>query len=99
MRSRRLSTSLLAALFAGLILRGAYAYHAQSRGFIPTTSDNYETIALSLLERGEFALEPGKPTSHREPAYPLFIASVYALAGGRSPAALLGAQCLLNVQR
>ncbi len=85
-----------AALALGLLLRFAYAAHAYRARYLPTSADGYETIALNLLERGEFAVEPGRPTSLREPSFPLFIAGVYAVAGER-PAAVIFLQCLLSV--
>jgi len=84
------------ALALGLALRAAYAVYGHGRGLVPTVCDGYETIALNLLERGEYALEPGKPTSLREPGYPLMIAAVYGLAGGRRPEWILALQVLLG---
>ena len=93
----RLSPGLWAALALGLILRGAYAWHGHSRGFIPTPSDGYETIALNLLERGEYAIEPGRPTSLREPGYPLLIAAVYGAARGRRAWLVLALQVAMGL--
>ncbi len=86
---------LWAALALGLVLRLGYACHAQSKGYIPTSSEGYETIALNLISGGGYSYEFGKPTSHREPGYPLFIAGVYK-AVGRAPWAILLLQCLLS---
>lgn len=83
------------ALALGLVLRLGYASYAHSKSYIPTSSDGYETIALNLLSGGGYALESGKPTSMREPAYPLFIAGTYA-AAGRAPWLILLLQCLLS---
>lgn len=50
------------------------------------TSDGlgYHTLALALLERGEFSLERGgPPETLRTPGYPLALAAVYAIAGPR----------------
>jgi 4-amino-4-deoxy-L-arabinose transferase-like glycosyltransferase len=77
-RARRLAA---AALGLGLALRFAYARHGFAAGYLPTSSDGYETIAQSLLHRGEYALEPGKPTSLREPSFPLYITAVYFVFG------------------
>ncbi len=84
-----------AVLALGLLLRFAYAWHGHRAGYLPTNSDGYETIALSLVERGEYALEPGKPTAMREPSYPLFIAAVYSVAGER-PGIVIFLHCLLS---
>lgn len=44
-------------------------------------SDGYERIALNLLAGHGFAMDPASPTVFRPPAYPFFIALVYAVAG------------------
>lgn len=84
------------AMAFGLLLRAAYAWHIHQNPDLPTNVDGYETIAFSLLDRGEYALEPGRPTSMREPAYPLFIAGVYG-ALGRHAEVILVIHCLLSV--
>lgn len=88
---------LLIGLALGLALRLAYAWYGHNYDSIPTTVDGYETIALSLLERGEYSIIPGVPTSMREPTYPLFISAVYWVLGGRRPWAVLALQCALGV--
>jgi hypothetical protein len=42
---------------------------------------DYNTLAVSLLERGEFASEPGILTSMRPPLYPVVVAGLYGLFG------------------
>lgn len=85
----------LAALVVGLSLRFGYSLHAFRARYLPTSCDGYETIALSLLDRGEFALEPGRPTALREPSYPLYLAGVYAVFG-RRPGVVIFLNCLLS---
>lgn len=82
-------------LALGLVVRLAYSWHGHRGRFLPTSSDGYETIALSVLDRGEFAMEPGQPTSFREPVYPLFIAAVYAVCG-RHPGVVIFLHCILS---
>lgn len=84
-------------LALGLALRWGYARHAYVHGGIPSFSDHYETIALSLLERGEYSITPGVPTAWREPALPLIIAGTYAVLGGRHPRAFLALQGVVSV--
>lgn len=91
-RARTLAGALLA---AGLLARFAYSWHGHRAHEIPTVNDQYETIALSVVQRGEYAIEPGRPTSMREPVYPLFIAAVYSVAGER-PGLVVFLQCLLS---
>ena len=85
----------LAALALALGLAARFAYAWRGAHALPTNNDDYETVAISLVERGEMAVEPGRPTSMREPGYPLFIAAVYA-AAGRRPGLVIFLQCLLS---
>lgn len=78
-----------------LALRLGWAWQGHREGKIPTASDDYETIALSLLERGEYATTPGVPTAIREPVYPLLIAALYA-PFGRRPGLVLFVHALLG---
>jgi len=41
---------------------------------------DYNRLAVSLIERGEFALKPGDPCSARPPLYPAMVAGIYAVA-------------------
>jgi 4-amino-4-deoxy-L-arabinose transferase-like glycosyltransferase len=41
----------------------------------------YSAIAENLVQRGEFADEPGRITSKRPPLYPAFVAGIYFLFG------------------
>ncbi|MFI5346136.1 MAG: glycosyltransferase family 39 protein [Elusimicrobiota bacterium] len=96
MKLERKKAGRLAALVlsAGLLVRLGYAWRGAHA--LPTSNDQYETIAISVVERGEFAIEPGKPTSGREPVYPLFIALIYKAFGER-PAMVIFFQCILSV--
>jgi hypothetical protein len=87
---------VVAVLALGLGLRLGYAWHGFHANYLPTSSDGYETIALSMLDRGEYAMDPGVPTSMREPSYPLFIAGIYAVFG-RHPGLIIFLHCLLSV--
>lgn len=93
--ARRARAWAPAVLAVGLCLRFAYAWHGHRAHYLPTSSDGYETIALSLLQRGEYALTPGVPTSLREPSFPLYIALVYSLFGVR-PWVIVLLNCLLS---
>ncbi len=86
---------LLTAALVGLALRGLYAWRQYARVYVPI--DGYEILACGLLERGELSLEPGKPTSVREPGYPIMIAGLYAAAGGRHAWVVLVAQILMSL--
>jgi 4-amino-4-deoxy-L-arabinose transferase-like glycosyltransferase len=41
----------------------------------------YSAIAKNLVDRGEFALIPGEPSSNRPPLYPAFVAGIYRICG------------------
>lgn len=88
---RRLAVLLLA---AGLALRLAYSWHGHRTAAIPTSVDQYEDIARNLLDGKGYSIEPGVPTARREPAYPLFIAAVYAVGGG--PGTVIILFCLMS---
>ncbi len=42
---------------------------------------DYNTLAVNLVERGEFAMTPGTLTSIRPPLYPALVAAVYRVCG------------------
>lgn len=92
---RRAVRLALLVLGAGLLVRFAYAWHGYRARYIPTGNDDYETVALSLVQRHEYAIEPGRPTSLREPGYVFLIAAAYAAAGER-PGVVIFLQCLLS---
>ena len=92
-----MKTRLWLALAVGLALRAGYAWYAQSRHLVPTDVDQYETIAMNVLERGSYSVEGDQPTASREPGYPLLIAAVYKLCGGRRPWAMLALNCAMSL--
>ena len=58
---------------------------------------DYNRIAINLVEHGEFADAPGKPTSMRPPLYPAFLAAIYAVFGVENFLAVRVAQTLLGL--
>ena len=54
----------------------------------PQDTDAYFAYAQALHERGEYATVPGKPSAHRPPLYPLFLAGLFKIFGARKPVAL-----------
>ncbi|MBI4679541.1 MAG: glycosyltransferase family 39 protein [Elusimicrobia bacterium] len=58
-------------------------------------SNEFETLAVNLLDHGVYGYEPSVPTAQREPGYTLFIAGLYAVSG-RSPWAVILAQAVLS---
>ncbi|HXS99125.1 MAG TPA: glycosyltransferase family 39 protein [Elusimicrobiota bacterium] len=87
---------VLAAALGGLAARGFYAKRIYATVYRPDL-DGYEQLGDSLYERGELALVPGQPTSTREPGFPLLIAGLYRLSGGRRAWVVLAAQALMSL--
>ena len=58
---------------------------------------DYQTLALGLVERGEYSLDGRTPTSLRPPLYPAAVAAVYALFGSENRYAVWGLQALLSL--
>ncbi len=65
----------------------------------PLTFDERElnAIAVNLVERGEFAIEDGQPTSKRPPLYPAFVAAIYAVFGVENYQAVRLVQIVINL--
>ena len=70
---------LILAVGAGLRL-GLWTYFAGQTLHIEDEQD-YNQLACNLVQHGEFAFEPGVPTSLRPPLYPVVVAGVYRLFG------------------
>jgi 4-amino-4-deoxy-L-arabinose transferase-like glycosyltransferase len=68
-------------LLAGVIVRLVlWLWFADQPTHIWDEGD-YTTLATSLVQRGEFALQPGRPTTQRPPLYPFAVAGAYAVFG------------------
>jgi 4-amino-4-deoxy-L-arabinose transferase-like glycosyltransferase len=75
---KRLFVALLA---LGLVLRVAVLSQTETLGTPIVDEQHYTRIAGSLLSGDGFGWGPGRPTSIRPPAYPAFVAAVWAVAG------------------
>ena len=91
----RVRVAAVSILTFGLLLRLAYAWHGYHAHNLPSNNDAFETVAISLIERGEYAMTPGLPTSMREPSFPLFIAAVYSVVGEK-PGVVIFLQCAMS---
>jgi 4-amino-4-deoxy-L-arabinose transferase-like glycosyltransferase len=69
-------------LLAGAAVRGLLWLWFEGHPLAIWDERDYHALATGLLERGEFGLTPGHPTSIRPPLYPAFLAAVYWVAGG-----------------
>jgi 4-amino-4-deoxy-L-arabinose transferase-like glycosyltransferase len=68
-------------LVAGTLLRLALWMWFQDQPIHIWDELDYNGIARNIVQRGEFALAPGTPTSLRPPLYPAVVAAAYWLFG------------------
>ncbi len=68
-------------LFFALILRLVYAIYFSPKNIGIPSGDafGYDKLAINILKYGQLSYEVGKPTAHREPGYPIFLAVIYFL--------------------
>jgi 4-amino-4-deoxy-L-arabinose transferase-like glycosyltransferase len=87
-----------ALLLLGFAIRVGYGAYALRTGISESHSDEYETVAINLVEHRGYAGLPGdtKPSAAREPVFVLLIAALYAVFG-KHPLLVLAAQSALNV--
>lgn len=76
-----MSWRIVAAIFLlSLTVRLAYLVALPAEPLGPDAID-YDTIGWNLAQGNGFTNQAGEPTAFRSPAYPLFLAGVYCLAG------------------
>lgn len=87
-----------ALLLLGWAIRVGYGAYALRSGISVSHSDEYETIAINLVEHRGYAGLPHdtKPSAAREPVFVLLIALIYQLFG-QHPLLVVAAQSALNV--
>ncbi len=68
-------------LLVGLLVRLVLLWRFADVGLAIHDEHDYDQIAVSIVQRGEFALTPGHLTSIRPPLYPALVAGVYSLFG------------------
>jgi 4-amino-4-deoxy-L-arabinose transferase-like glycosyltransferase len=92
----RTGTRLAAGIvFAALLVRVAFVLATPHYTLVHDALD-YQRHAASIADGHGFALSYGRPTAFRPPAYPIFLAAVYAVTGpdvewGRIANAFVGA--------
>jgi 4-amino-4-deoxy-L-arabinose transferase-like glycosyltransferase len=77
--------ALLAVLGAALILRAAVALSSAGLPALIEDEQHYVALAANVHAGHGFGWSPEWPTSIRPPLYPLFIATIWTLAGDNSP--------------
>jgi 4-amino-4-deoxy-L-arabinose transferase-like glycosyltransferase len=68
-------------LAAGLILRLILLWRFDGMDLRVWDERDYDVLAANLVRYGEYAFEPGTPTSLRPPLYPAMVAGIYKVAG------------------
>lgn len=78
-----LAALFLLALFLRLIANAAFEgmYEGPNLAAFGEDGVEFHQIAANLVERHEYALEPGRPTSFRAPGFPFALAAVYTVFG------------------
>lgn len=87
----RLSIVLLAGLLVRLVLLWRFA----DIGLEVFDERDYDQLAASIVEHGEYGFSPGQPTSLRPPLYPALVAGVYSLWGVHNDQAVRAVQIVL----
>ncbi|MBN2208967.1 MAG: glycosyltransferase family 39 protein [Candidatus Coatesbacteria bacterium] len=91
--------AFLILVFAALVIRAivllATPAMPEFRYFNVDEAD-YELIAKNLYEHNGYCYIKGQPTAFRPPLYPLMIAGVYQVVGGRSISAVRWSQALIS---
>jgi 4-amino-4-deoxy-L-arabinose transferase-like glycosyltransferase len=73
--------SLAVILVVGAVLRLVLWCWFAGKPIQIRDEEHYNTLAINLVERGEFALDAGVPTSMRPPLYPMLLAAMYRVFG------------------
>jgi len=85
-------------LLAGAALRFVLWWAFRNAPVFIADEKDYDALARTLAETGEFAFEPGGTlTSLRPPLYPLMVAAIYQIAGVGNLAAVRLVQALLSL--
>lgn len=93
----RWSRPLLLLLLTALVLRLLLLAFTRDTPLVVWDEHDYVHLAQNILQRGEFALEAGRPTSMRPPLYPVLVAGVFGVAGEGNLQAVRLAQIALSL--
>ena len=95
----RIILSVIFLVALGVRVAATMMFEGLHEGQRPTAgSDGVEFIqlAVSLVQRGEYAYTPGNPTSFRAPGFPCLLAGVYWITGVNNFLAARLVQCLIG---
>lgn len=84
-------------LLVGLVLRLVLLWRFADVGLAIHDERDYDQIAVSIVQQGEFALTPGQLTSIRPPLYPALVAGIYSVAGVQNYQAVRVVQIVLSL--
>jgi 4-amino-4-deoxy-L-arabinose transferase-like glycosyltransferase len=84
-------------LLAGLVVRLVLLWRFAGVGLAIHDERDYDQLAVSIVERGEFGFEPGQLTSLCPPLYPAFLAGVYSVFGVQNYQAVRAMQIVLSL--
>jgi 4-amino-4-deoxy-L-arabinose transferase-like glycosyltransferase len=84
MRRRRGFSSLAAIMIVGLVVRMALAAWVWDEPLNIGDEQDYNALAVSLVETGRYANESGQLISLRPPLYPAFLAGLYHAFGAEN---------------
>lgn len=88
---------LVILLVAGGLVRLGLLWLFAGQGLSIADERDYNSLAVSLVERQEFGYYPGKLASLRPPLYPAFVAGIYTVFGLENYQAVRAVQCLLSL--
>jgi 4-amino-4-deoxy-L-arabinose transferase-like glycosyltransferase len=86
-----------ALLLIGLVVRLVILWRFAGIGVAIVDEQHYDQLAVSIVERGEFAFAPGQLTSIRPPLYPAVVAGVYSVAGVQNYQAVRALQIAMSL--
>jgi 4-amino-4-deoxy-L-arabinose transferase-like glycosyltransferase len=95
--SRAELARLALVMLAGLLVRLVLLWRFADVGLAVHDERDYDQLAVSILERGEFGFSPGELTSIRPPLYPVFLAGVYSVFGAQNYQAVRAVQIVLSL--
>jgi len=84
-------------LLAGLIVRLVLLWRFAGVGLAIHDERDYDQLAVSIVERGEFGFSPGELTSIRPPLYPALVAGIYCVCGLQNYQAVRAMQIVLSL--
>ena len=84
-------------LAAGLVLRLVLLWRFDGVGLGIHDERDYNQLAISIVQRGEYGFAPGQLTSIRPPLFPAFVAAIYSVCGIENYQAIRLANVLLSL--